>query len=67
VSSPDTIPAAKNPRADGSHRLFRWKAIDGAEIDDAVFERLHAGLDASGRKLTQNADGTHADRVAGMI
>ncbi len=39
--------------------------VNGFEIDDATFERLHAGLDVSGRKLTQNADGTHADRVAG--
>lgn len=38
--------------------------INGVEIDDTTFERLHAGLDASGRKLTQNADGTHAERVA---
>lgn len=39
--------------------------INGAEIDDAIFERLHAGLDIAGNKLTQNADGSHVDRVAG--
>lgn len=38
---------------------------DGAEINDATFERLHAGLDAAGNKLAQNADGSHAERVAG--
>ncbi|MDE8345215.1 MAG: relaxase domain-containing protein [Acidocella sp.] len=58
----------------GQEPVGRWFApsatagagvVDGAEIDDATFERLHAGLDAAGHKLAQNADGSHADRVAG--
>ena len=57
----------------GKEPAGRWFApsppeagiVNGAGIDDTTFERLHAGLDASGRKLTQNADGSHADRVAG--
>lgn len=57
----------------GKEPAGRWFApslsaeeiVNGAEIDDAIFERLHAGQDASRQKLTQNADGTHADRVAG--
>lgn len=56
----------------GKEPVGRWFApsasagvADGAEIDDATFERLHAGLDGTGNKLTQNADGSHVDRVAG--
>lgn len=57
---------------DGKESIGQWYAptgtmgvTDGAEIDDGQFERLHSGLDAVGRPLTQNADGTHANRVAG--
>ena len=56
----------------GKEPVGRWFApfasagvADGAEIDDSIFERLHAGLDVSGNKLAQNADGSHVDRVAG--
>jgi conjugative relaxase-like TrwC/TraI family protein len=57
---------------EGKEAIGRWYApsaslglSDGAEIDDSVFERLHSGLDEVGRPLTQNADGSHANRVAG--
>ena len=56
----------------GKEPVGRWFApfasagvADGAEIEDATFERLHAGWDGVGNKLTQNADGSHVDRVAG--
>ncbi|MDR3428091.1 MobF family relaxase [Silvimonas sp.] len=56
----------------GKEPVGQWYApsasagmTDGAEIDDASFERLHAGLNEAGSKLTQNADGSHVDRVAG--
>jgi conjugative relaxase-like TrwC/TraI family protein len=56
----------------GQEPIGRWFAssaasevTNGAEIDDATFERLHAGMGAAGEKLSQNADGSHADRVAG--
>jgi hypothetical protein len=56
----------------GKEPVGRWYApsasagmADGGEIDDSTFERLHAGLDVAGNKLTQNADGSHVDRVAG--
>ena len=56
----------------GKETIGRWYApsaslglSDGAEINDSVFERLHSGLDEVGRPLTQNADGSHANRVAG--
>lgn len=39
--------------------------VDGAEIDDVTFERLHSALNEAGQPLVQNADGTHADRVSG--
>ena len=57
---------------EGKEAVGRWYAppstlglSNGAEIDDATFERLHSGLDETGRPLTQNADGSHADRVGG--
>jgi conjugative relaxase-like TrwC/TraI family protein len=36
---------------------------DGAEIDDQLFERLHAGQDSGGRFLARFASGTRHDRV----
>jgi conjugative relaxase-like TrwC/TraI family protein len=56
----------------GKEPTGRWYApsastsvTNGTEINDTIFEKLHAGLGAAGQKLTQNADGNHADRVSG--
>jgi hypothetical protein len=39
--------------------------INGGTVDNALFERLHAGLDETGQRLLTNS-GDVTKRVAGM-
>ena len=64
-SSPNIISAAVNLRGRSISATNDLGVTHGAEIDNAVFERLHAGVDEDGQQLLTNA-GDVAKRVAGI-